>query len=79
VAELLGKKTFLNEFIAYESLSKIIDNRRHVRIGLRTISVSTTKYFGLKHEDFYFVLCPKSPNVVFNSLKKMSLDIQTQF
>ena len=27
VAELLGTKTFLNEFIAYENLAKLIQNR----------------------------------------------------
>ena len=40
VAELLGTKTFLNEFVAYISLSEYINNRTTLN-GLRTISVST--------------------------------------
>ena len=39
VAELLGIKTFLNEFVAYASLSEYIKNRT-TENGLRTISVS---------------------------------------
>ena len=39
VAELLGIKTFLNEFVAYASLSGYIKNRQ-LETG-RTISVST--------------------------------------
>ena len=41
VAELLGIKTFLNEFVAYAKLSEYITNREQAN-GLRTISVSTT-------------------------------------
>ena len=33
VAELLGVKTFLNEFIAYKRLGKIIENRVYGRDG----------------------------------------------
>ena len=39
VAELLGIKTFLNEFVAYAKLSDYIKNRQ-LDNGLRTISVS---------------------------------------
>ena len=39
VAELLGIKTFLNEFVAYTRLAGFIDNRIRMN-GLRTISVS---------------------------------------
>ena len=39
VAELLGTKTFLNEFIAYTQLAEFIKNRQTLN-GLRTISVS---------------------------------------
>ena len=39
VAELLGIKTFLNEFVAYAKLSEYIKNRQ-AENGLRTISVS---------------------------------------
>ena len=39
VAELLGTKTFLNEFIAYEELSKLIRNRRCDLEGVK-LSVS---------------------------------------
>ena len=39
VAELLGIKTFLNEFVAYLRLADIIGNRRDMTGG-RTISVS---------------------------------------
>lgn len=39
VAQLLGTKTFLNEFVAYVRLSDYINNRR-LSTGLRTISVS---------------------------------------
>lgn len=39
VAELLGIKTFLNEFVAYAKLSDFIKNRT-TENGLRTISVS---------------------------------------
>lgn len=39
VAELLGIKTFLNEFVAYTRLAGFIDNRTKMN-GLRTISVS---------------------------------------
>ena len=28
VAELIGLKTFLNEFVAYERLAELIDNRK---------------------------------------------------
>lgn len=38
VAELLGVKTFLNEFVAYTRLATIIENRTKMT-GLRTISV----------------------------------------
>ena len=41
VAELLGIKTFLNEFVAYSKLSEYIKNRELERGG-RTISVSCT-------------------------------------
>ena len=39
VAELLGTKTFLNEFIAYTQLAEFIKNRQTMN-GMRTISVS---------------------------------------
>lgn len=39
VAELLGIKTFLNEFVAYTRLAEYIKNRE-LGNGLRTISVS---------------------------------------
>ena len=39
VAELLGIKTFLNEFVAYAKFSKYIKNRELGLVG-RTISVS---------------------------------------
>ena len=39
VAELLGIKTFLNEFVAYAKFSDYIKNRELERGG-RTISVS---------------------------------------
>lgn len=38
VAELLGTKTFLNEFIAYTQLAEFIKNRQTLN-GLRTISI----------------------------------------
>lgn len=38
VAELLGIKTFLNEFVAYTRLAGFIDNRKKMN-GLRTISI----------------------------------------
>lgn len=48
VAELIGMKTFFNEFVAYQKLSKLIKNRKaggpeyvdHVK---QYISVSLTK------------------------------------
>ena len=40
VAELLGIKTFLNEFVAYSELAKYIKNRTGSIVGGRTISVS---------------------------------------
>ena len=33
VAELLGIKTFVNEFVAYEQLAKLIKNRRQMLPG----------------------------------------------
>lgn len=45
VAELLGLKTFLNEFVAYERLAEIIANRD---TGGETISVS--RGFGFKRK-----------------------------
>ena len=39
VAELLGIKTFLNEFVAYTKLAEYIRNRE-LGNGMRTISVS---------------------------------------
>ena len=39
VAELLGVKTFLNEFAAYEQLSKLITNRRQ-NLGGKVLTVS---------------------------------------
>ena len=39
VAELLGIKTFVNEFAAYEQLSKLITNRRQ-NLGGKILSVS---------------------------------------
>ena len=42
VAKMLGIKTFLNEFIAYEKLGDIIKNRVLQRGGL-TMSVSGSK------------------------------------
>jgi len=45
VAELLGTKTFLNEFIAYEELSKLIRNRRcdleGVKLSVRSETIAT--------------------------------------
>lgn len=45
VAELLGVKTFLNEFIAYKRLGKIIDNRVHgttgTKISIRSEIITT--------------------------------------
>ena len=41
VAELLGIKTFLNEFVAYAKFSEYIKNRE-LALGGRTISVSCT-------------------------------------
>lgn len=58
VAELLGVKTFLNEFVAYTRLAEIIKNRTKMT-GLRTISVSRNVYsklstgFILKGNDLY--------------------------
>ena len=40
VAELLGIKTFLNEFVGYTELAKIICNRRLQLVGQRMITVS---------------------------------------
>ena len=40
VAELLGVKTFLNEFVAYERLAKLIENRVYNKDATK-ISVST--------------------------------------
>ena len=39
VAELLGVKTILNEFLAYEKLAKVIKHRRTMKVGERIISV----------------------------------------
>ncbi|XP_078666868.1 solute carrier family 28 member 3-like isoform X2 [Branchiostoma floridae x Branchiostoma belcheri] len=39
VAELIGIKTFLNEFVAYEALAKIIKNRVTGVVGATTMSV----------------------------------------
>lgn len=44
VAELLGTKTFLNEFVAYIRLSDFIKNRREMLDG-RTISVSINRWY----------------------------------
>eukprot|EP00794_Sanderia_malayensis_P000551 gene551-1208_t len=45
VAKLLGLKTFLNEFVAYESLAKLIKNRRQnlagTQLELRSETVAT--------------------------------------
>ena len=42
VAELLGIKTFLNEFVAYTDLAEIICHRRLALVGKRIISVCCT-------------------------------------
>ena len=39
VAELLGRKTFINEFAAYEEMNKFIKNRRQQLPGSK-LSVS---------------------------------------
>ena len=55
VAELLGIKTFLNEFVAYAKFSEYIKNRELERVG-RTISVSCTVHTMCIHAcDCYLV------------------------
>ena len=39
VGELLGVKTILNEFVAYNKLSKLIENRRQ-KLGGKVLAVS---------------------------------------
>ena len=41
VAELLGIKTFLNEFIAYEQLGKLIENRKLCQMPYMSVSIAT--------------------------------------
>ena len=43
VGKLLGIKTFLNEFVAYQDLAKLISNRESGSVGPK-ISVSTSSY-----------------------------------
>ena len=47
VAELLGIKTFLNEFVAYEEMNKLIKNRRQQLPGSK-LSVSHSKTLTLR-------------------------------
>ena len=47
VARLLGTKTFINEFIAYERLSELIHNRKNC--DGPSISVSDIMYINLDH------------------------------
>ena len=54
VAELLGVKTFLNEFIAYKRLGKLIDNRVH-RNGGTTLSVCFKFFISIMREDYSLV------------------------
>ena len=49
VAELIGTKTFINEFVAYERLSQLIENRDIP--GAETLSVSTFK--GCYYDHFW--------------------------
>lgn len=55
VAKLLGMKTFINEFVAYEELSKYIKNRKEcldgptisvslIGLGFRDLQLSGSKY-----------------------------------
>lgn len=40
IAELIGTKLFLNEFVAYEKLSEMKNNRLNGLVDRQTISVS---------------------------------------
>ena len=49
VAELLGIKTFVNEFVAYEKLSEFIKNRRQMLSGTKlsvlSFCIINTKFY----------------------------------
>lgn len=54
VAELIGKKTFLNEFVAYQRLSELIQRRKaggpeYVNNLKQFISVSPTHHIVCSH------------------------------
>ena len=52
VAELLGVKTFVNEFAAYEQLSKLITNRRQ-NLGGKVLTASCNlwcQYFVARYQ-----------------------------
>ena len=44
VAELLGMKTFLNEFIAYDKLAEFIQNRENCCLDSIVMSVSCSTF-----------------------------------
>ena len=65
VAELLGVKTFLNEFIAYQRLAKLIQNRvdqnSEAQISVSTLLLINAN-FSYNLEPTGYVLCNNSQN-----------------
>lgn len=75
VAELIGMKTFLNEFVAYQKLSELIKRRKaggpeYVDTVKQYISVSLTHHILCSHSCFcsdcyshFYLLCFNSLNI----------------
>ena len=56
VAELIGTKTFINEFVAYERLSEYIDNRETGAGPTLSVSIVSVIFFFQLYMIYYNVI-----------------------
>ena len=59
IASLIGVKTFLNEFVAYDKLGKIIKNSNdyYNLVGMNNMTIANTTMDGLYNDQYSLNKC----------------------